>query len=74
MKVVYPEANVAEILSNKDSQGYHSLTLSSHFRIRAVGKINNSQTEHTIEAVIEKSGNDDKSMLIVRFWKDNQLG
>jgi len=54
LRILFPLGQVTEILENKAKKGYHSNTLSSVFRIISTGKIANSPTEHTIEAVVEK--------------------
>ena len=71
LSVVYPETRVAEILDAKSEKGFFSSSVSSHFRVVSTGKMNDSQTQHTIVAIVEKRGVDHKASLLIRYWKDN---
>ena len=71
LSAVYPEIRVEEILEAKKEKGFYSSSVSSHFNVVSTGKINNSQTQHTIIAIIEKQGIDHKASLLIRYWKDN---
>ena len=73
LKIAFPPEKVAEILAAKQAKGYHELTLSSHFRVTATGKLEGSATRHTIMAVIEKIGNDRNAKLLIRYWQDNHF-
>jgi len=73
LSLIYTEAQVDEILEAKEDKGYYNQTLSTHFRIEATGQLDNSDTEHTVIAVIEKQGTDEKAKLLIRFWKDNVI-
>ncbi|HCK69260.1 MAG TPA: hypothetical protein DHW17_08255, partial [Nitrospina sp.] len=61
------------ILDNRTSKGYHSNSLSTLFRITATGKIQGSRTEHTLEAVFEKTGTGDNTSMVTHYWNDNVL-
>ncbi|MFQ5483692.1 MAG: hypothetical protein ACE5ER_13150, partial [Nitrospinaceae bacterium] len=74
LSIAYPADKVQEILSARNSKGYYAETLSSHFRVQATGKMNHSETRHTIVAVLEKVGTDETAQLLVRYWKDNEFG
>ena len=73
LRILFPLGQVTEILENKAKKGYHSNTLSSVFRIISTGKIANSSTEHTIEAVIEKIFIEEQPKIVIHFWNDNVL-
>ena len=73
LRILFPLGQVTEILENKAKKGYHSNTLSSVFRIISTGKIANSPTKHTIEAVVEKIFTGEKPKIIIHFWNDNVL-
>lgn len=71
LQLYYPDDQIEKILAAKAEKGYFSNSISTHFRITSTGRINNSKTNHTIVAVIEKMGNDKRSTLLVRYWNDN---
>ena len=73
LRILFPLGQVTEILENKAKKGYHSNTLSSVFRIISTGKIANSPTKHTIEAVVEKIFTGGKPKIVIHFWNDNVL-
>ena len=73
LRILFPPGQVTEILENKAKKGYHSNTLSSVFRIISTGKIANSPTEHTIEAVVEKIFIEEQPKIVIHFWNDNVL-
>lgn len=74
LSLLYSDIQADEIEQAKNDRGYFNDTLSTHFRVEATGTINNSQTQHTIVAIFEKQGNDEKATLITRYWNDNALG
>lgn len=71
LSLYYSEDQAQQILLDREEKGYSTIAVSTHFKITSTGKINNSQTTHTIVAIIEKIGNDSKSTLIARYWNDN---
>ncbi len=71
LSLYFPEEQAQQILVDREEKGYSTIAVSTHFKITSTGKINNSQTTHTIVAIIEKIGNDNKSTLIARYWNDN---
>lgn len=73
LNIIYTPEQVEKILSNRTSKGYHSNSLSTFFRVTATGKIEGSRTEHTLEAVFEKTGSGDKVNLVTHYWNDNVL-
>lgn len=73
LDILFQPDQVNEIVSNIASKGFHSNTLSSFFRIKSTGKITGSRTEHSVEAVIEKSIKDGKPQLVIHYWNDNVL-
>ncbi len=73
LKASFPEDKVQEILNTKEEKGFYGFTISSHFRIRATGNLNDSETRHTIVAVLEKVGTDEKAKMLVRYWRDNDI-
>ena len=48
-------------------------TLSNFFHITSTGKIADSRTEHTVEAIVEKSISGDKVQMVIHYWNDNVL-
>ncbi len=73
LRASFPEEKVQDILNSKQEKGYYGFTLSSHFRIKATGSFENSSTRHSIVAVIEKVGTDEKAKMLIRYWKDNDF-
>jgi general secretion pathway protein K len=73
LNIIYTPEQVEKILSNRTSKGYHSNSLSTFFRVTATGKIDGSRTEHTLEAVFQKTGSGDKVNLVTHYWNDNVL-
>lgn len=73
LKILFPQEQVNEILENMSSKGFHSNTLSNYFRIKSTGKMASSRTEHTVEAIVEKSTIDDKTQVTIHYWNDNVL-
>lgn len=73
LNILFTPDQVEEILVNRSLKGYHSNSLSSVFRITSTGKIANSHTEHTIEAVVEKSITGGEAQLVIHYWNDNVL-
>jgi general secretion pathway protein K len=73
LSILYTPEQVTEILKNRASKGYHSNSLSTLFRVTATGKIQGSRTEHTLEAVFEKTGSGDNKKMVTHFWNDNVL-
>ena len=73
LDILFQPEQVNEILDNISTKGFHSNTLSTFFRITSTGKITNSRTEHTIEAVLEKSITDEKPQMVIHYWNDSVL-
>ena len=73
LSALFTEEKVTEILEAKEEKGYYSNTLSTVFRINAVGKINNSNTQHSIAAIIEKRQLAGKNSLLIHYWNDNLI-
>ena len=73
LNILFTPEQAKEIIGNKSSKGYHSNSLSNVFQITSTGKIENSRTEHTIEAVVEKFFTDGKPHMVIHYWNDNVL-
>ena len=73
LSALFTEEKVTEILQAKEEKGYYSNTLSTIFRINAVGKINNSNTQHSIAVIIERKQLAGKKTLLVHYWNDNLI-
>ena len=73
LEILFQPEQVREILDNISSKGFHSNTLSTFFRITSTGKIAGSRTEHTVEAVLEKSITNGKPKMVIHYWNDNVL-
>jgi general secretion pathway protein K len=73
LAIVYNETQMQEMMKKRAESGGFLNVVSTHFRIIATGKMNDSNTRHTITAMIEKFGNDAKATLMTRHWKDNTL-
>ena len=73
LNILNTPEQTAEILSNRAEKGYHSNSLSTLFRVTATGKMQGSRTEHTLEAVFEKTGNMENVHMVTHYWNDNVL-
>ena len=73
LDIFFEPEQVEMILKNIHSKGFHSNTLSNFFRIKSTGKINGSNTEHSVETVIEKKITDGKIKMVIHYWNDNTL-
>jgi general secretion pathway protein K len=73
LSFVYTPEQVAVILGNRATKGYHSNSVSTLFRVISTGKMQGSRTQHTLEAVLEKTGTGDKATLVIHYWNDNVL-
>ena len=73
LSIYYAEDQIGEISQLKEEKGFYNDSLSSHFRIESTGRINDSPTQHTISAIVQKFGLDDKATLLIRYWKDNAV-
>ena len=71
LDILFEPEQVNKILQNIYSKGFHSNALSNFFRIKSTGKITGSGTEHSVEAVIEKSIIDGKPKMVIHYWNDN---
>jgi general secretion pathway protein K len=71
LEIMYPENQVEEILSKKEERGWYNHSKSTHFKIEATGMLEQSPTQHTIVAIIEKQQTGDKATLLTRYWNDN---
>jgi DNA uptake protein ComE-like DNA-binding protein len=73
LSALFTSEKVTEILEAKEEKGFYSNTLSTIFRVTAVGKIDNSNTQHSIEAIIEKRKWAGKESLLIHYWNDNLI-
>ena len=73
LNIIYPPKQVEEILNNRNTKGYHSNSLSTFFRVTSTGKIRGSRTEHTLEAILEKTGSRKNAKMVIHYWNDNVL-
>lgn len=73
LSILYTPEQVQVILGNRSSKGYHSLSLSTIFRVTATGKALDSRTQHTIETVVQKVGSGAKANMLIHYWNDNVL-
>mgnify|MGYP001158102482 FL=1 len=73
LDIFFEPDQVEIILKNIYSKGFYSNTLSNFFRIKSTGKINGSNTEHSVETVIEKQIAKDKIKMVIHYWNDNAL-
>ena len=73
LRIYYADEKIPEISQSIEEKGYYDDTLSSHFRIEATGRVNNSVAKHTIVAIAQKFGIDEEATLLIRYWKDNAL-
>ena len=73
LNIIYSPEETEVILNNRTSKGYHSNSLSTLFRITATGKVQGSRTEHTLEAVFEKTGTGNNANMVTHYWNDNVL-
>lgn len=71
LEIMYPENQVTEILEKKAERGWYNQSKSTHFKIKATGTFENSPTQHTIVAIIEKQQTGDEATLLTRYWNDN---
>lgn len=73
LSVSYKAPQVEEILAARSIKGYYNDSVSTHFKVISTGRINNSNTVHTIVAVIQKLGAGNNATLLTRYWKDNAI-
>jgi general secretion pathway protein K len=73
LNIINTPEQTAEILSNRAEKGYHSNSLSTLFRVTATGKMQGSRTEHTLEAVFERTGTGENTHMVTHYWNDNVL-
>ncbi len=71
LSVIYTSQQIEDIQSSISDKGFYNESQSTHFKVVSTGKLDDSETQHTIVAIIEKLGVDDKATLIIRYWKDN---
>jgi len=71
LQILFPPEQVAEILGNRSAKGYHSNSLSTFYRVTSTGKVQGSRTEHTLEAVLEKTGSGKNTKMVTHYWNDN---
>lgn len=71
LPVFFSDTQIEQVLTARREKGFYSDSISSHFRIEATGKINNSRTRHTIVAIVQKFGTDKDAALLIRYWNDN---
>ncbi len=73
LAVLFDAAQVEEIMENRAEFGYHNSTLSTFFRIVSTGQVSGSLTRHTLEAVVQKTGNAEEPALVTHYWNDNWI-
>ena len=73
LEVMYSDNQVEEILAKKEERGWYNQSKSTHFKIEATGTFEDSPTQHTIVAIIEKQNLGDKATLLTRYWNDNLI-
>ncbi len=73
LSALFAEDKVKEIMEAKDEKGYYSNTLSTIFKITSTGKLENSKTQHSISAIIEKRRQSGKNSLLIHYWNDNVI-
>ncbi len=73
LEVMFPEDVVKDILEKKEERGWYNFSKSTHFRIKATGKMDHSPTQHTIVAVFERTEQDKHIALRTRYWNDSYL-
>jgi len=73
LNILFQPEQANKILENIAAKGFHSNTLSNFFRITSTGKIAGSRTEHTVEAIVEKSISGNKAQMVIHYWNDNVL-
>ena len=73
LPIYYSEEQIEQIVQAIEDKGFYDESLSSHFRIESTGRINGSPTQHTITAIVQKFGLDDKATLLIRYWKDTSI-
>ena len=71
LEIMYPENQVKEVLEKKEERGWYNESKSTHFKIEATGTLEDSPTQHTVVAIIEKQQTGDKATLLTRYWNDN---
>jgi type II secretory pathway component PulK len=71
LPVFFADAQVEQILTARREKGFYNDSISTHFRIEATGKIDNSRARHTIVAIVQKFGGDRNATLLIRYWNDN---
>ena len=73
LNILFEAKQASKILTNRNTKGFHSNTLSNFFHITSTGKIAGSRTEHTIKAIVEKSISGKKAQMTIHYWNDNVL-
>lgn len=73
LSVFFDDSKILEIMEAREQKGYYNDSLSSHFKIESTGKISDSQIKHTIIALVQKFGIDEKATLLIRYWKDSAV-
>lgn len=73
LNILFESEQASKILESRNTKGFHSNSLSNFFHITSTGKIIGSRTEHTVEAIVEKSISGDKAKMIIHYWNDNVL-
>jgi len=73
LSLMFDETRVEEILQKRAEEGYYNTSLSTHFRIESTGQIQDGGTRHTVTAVVERAGTNDKPFLITHYWNDNVI-
>jgi general secretion pathway protein K len=73
LSLLFDPAQIEEIMANREEFGYHNATLSTFFRIVSTGRVTGSPTQHTLVAVVQKTGSADEPALITHYWNDNWI-
>ena len=73
LNILFEAKQASKILINRNTKGFHSNTLSNFFHITSTGKIAGSRTQHTIQAIVEKSISGKKAQMTIHYWNDNVL-
>ncbi|MBL7020507.1 MAG: general secretion pathway protein GspK [Nitrospinaceae bacterium] len=73
LNIIYLPEQAVKILNNRSTKGYNSNNLSTFFRVTSTGKVQGSRTEHTLEAVLEKTGSGNSANMVIHYWNDNVL-
>lgn len=71
LAILFGQKQFDDILKAKKEKGFYNESKSTHFRIRATGTIEGSQTRHSIAVVLERP--DESDGLLTHYWNDNAI-